>query len=281
VTNGRATSATKSALPCAVARAVAIVPARLGSTRLPRKMLLKESGRFLFEHTVAGVRRSRAIERVVLATDSEEIRAAAQAVGIEALMTSPAHASGTDRVREAFELLLTRGEGPFEVVLNVQGDEPEIAGETLDPLVAAFAEPEIELASLCVPLPSAADALDPSVVKVVRDARGDALYFSRAPIPGLAPTARESDPAPFLRHVGVYAFRPEALREFCALPRGAHEVRESLEQLRWLEAGRRIRVLTASEGSVGIDTPEHYAQFLARERSRTTSSPPPRARSHA
>lgn len=264
-------------------RALAVVPARLGSTRLPRKMLLRESGRYLFEHTVLGVRRARTLERVVLATDSDEILAAARAVGIEALKTSEAHQSGTDRVHEAFQQLAERGEGPFDVVLNVQGDEPEIRGECLDPLIAAFAEAEVRMASLCTPLTDAREAQDPSVVKVVRDQSGDALYFSRAPIPGLAPGTRERSSAPFWRHIGVYAFRPDALREFCSLPRGELEQRESLEQLRWLEAGRRIRVLGASEGSVGIDTPEHYAAFLARERARSspTDSPAPRVRSKA
>lgn len=262
-------------------RALAVIPARLESTRLARKMLLRESGHYLFEHTVRGVRRARTLERVVLATDSEEILAAAGEVGIEAILTSSAHTSGTDRVHEAFERLLERGDGPFDVVLNVQGDEPEIAGETLDPLIAAFAERDVDLATLCTPLPSATEALDPSIVKVVLDAQGNALYFSRAPIPGLAPGASERTPAPFLRHIGVYAFRPDALRRFCDLPRGALEARESLEQLRWLEAGLRIRVLTASQGSVGIDTPEHYAQFLVRERSRSSSSPTRAARSPA
>ncbi len=262
-------------------RALAIVPARLGSTRLPRKMLLRASGRYLFEHTVLGVGRARALERVVLATDSPEIQAAAREVGIEALLTSSAHASGTDRVHEAFEQLLARGEGPFEVVLNVQGDEPEVRGESLDPLVAAFDDADVRLATLCTPLADARAALDPSIVKVVLDRAGDALYFSRAPIPAPAPSARESSPAPFRRHLGVYAFRPDALREFCALPRGALEVRESLEQLRWLEAGRRIRVLETAEGSVGIDTPEHYAEFLAREGSRSSAAAGTVARSKA
>ncbi len=264
-------------------RALAVIPARLGSTRLPRKMLLRESGRYLFEHTVLGVRRARTLERVVLATDSEEIRSAAREVGIEALLTSEAHTSGTDRVHEAFEQLLARGEGPFDVVLNVQGDEPEVRGEGLDPLVAAFEDPDVHMASLYTPLPDPREALDPSVVKVVLDRNGDALYFSRAAIPGLAPTARERQPAPFLRHVGVYAFRPAALREFCSLARGVLEARESLEQLRWLEAGRRIRVLETAEGSVGIDTPEHYARFLTRERARApaTAAPSTPARSKA
>jgi len=240
-------------------------------------MLLRESGCYLFEHTVQGVRRARTLVSVVLATDSGEILAAAREVGVPALLTSPAHASGTDRVHEAFELLTAQGEGPFDVVLNVQGDEPEIAGESLDPLIAAFADQDVHMATLCTPLAEVRAALDPSIVKVVLDQHGDALYFSRAPIPAHAPGGRES--GPWLRHVGVYAFRPDALRRFCALPRGELEARESLEQLRWLEAGLRIRVLVSAEGSLGIDTPEHYAQFLARERARTSSTP--RARSPA
>ena len=250
-------------------RALAIVPARLGSTRLPRKMLLRESGSYLFEHTVRGVRRARTLERVVLATDSEEIRQAARGVELEVVMTSERHQSGTDRVHEAFETLLAQGAGPYDVVLNVQGDEPEVNGATLDPLIAAFADPAVELASLCTPLEEPAAAQDPSVVKVVLARNGDALYFSRAPIPGLSPAFTDRAPGPFLRHIGVYAFRPAALRAFVALPRGTHEVSESLEQLRWLEAGKRIRVLAASEGSVGIDTPAHYQAFLARERARS------------
>lgn len=249
-------------------RALALVPARLGSTRLPRKMLLRESGRYLFEHTLRGVRRSHALERIVLATDSEEIQSAARSVEAEVVMTSERHPSGTDRVHEAFETLLSQGAGPFDVVLNVQGDEPEVNGATLDPLIAAFADPAVEMATLCTPLTDLAAANDASVVKVVLDRNGDALYFSRAPIPGLSPAFTDRAPGPFLRHIGVYAFRPAALRAFVALPRGTHEVTESLEQLRWLEHGRRIRVLAASEGSVGIDTPEHYQAFLARERAR-------------
>jgi len=248
-------------------RALAIVPARLGSTRLPRKMLLAETGSPLFLHTVSGVRRSQRIERIVLATDAEEIRVAAEAVGVEAVLTSSEHLSGTDRVNEALGRVESGAEP--DVVLNVQGDEPEIRGEALDPLIAAFADPEVEMATLATPLHDPEEARDPSVVKVVLDRAGDALYFSRAPIPGLSPAARSRAPGPFLRHIGVYAFRPAALRRFCALPRGRLEELESLEQLRWLEAGRKIRVLGTTEGSVGIDTAEQYARFVERERTRS------------
>lgn len=255
-------------------RAVAIVPARLASTRLPRKMLLRETGRYLFEHTVLNARRSPFLERVVLAADDEEVLAAARSVGIEAVATSPAHPSGTDRVAEAHAELRRRGAGPWDVILNVQGDEPELPLEDIAALVAAFRDPAVEIATLSAPLRDEAEALDPSVVKVVSDRAGDALYFSRAPIPalapGLAPDRAGGSRGPALalarRHVGVYAFRPPALERFCGLPRSALERAESLEQLRWLESGRRMRVVKAERSTVGIDTAEHYALFMARTR---------------
>jgi 3-deoxy-manno-octulosonate cytidylyltransferase (CMP-KDO synthetase) len=242
-----------------------VVPARLGSTRMPRKMLRRDTGAYLFEHTVRNAMRAAAIERVVLATDADEILAAAAEVGIEAIATSPDHPSGTDRVHAAYvELGLA-----YDVVVNVQGDEPELPPADLDLLVGAFADPDVEIATLCAPVATREEALAPSIVKVVRDARGDALYFSRSAIPSFehpSRPSREGAPglAAVLRHVGVYAFRPDALAAFCALPAGALETTESLEQLRWLEAGRRMRVLTAAQVTVGIDTEQDYAAFVAR-----------------
>ena len=246
-------------------RALAIVPARLGSTRMPRKMLRRDTGMCLFEHTVRNSGRASSIERVVLATDADEIVSAAEAAGVEALLTSPEHRSGTDRVFEAYQKL----QGTFDVVVNVQGDEPELPPADLDLLVDAFADESVEMATLCAPIETREDALSASVVKVVRDARGDALYFSRSAIPSFEHPSRPSaDGAPGLaavmRHVGVYAFRPSALAEFCALPPGALETTESLEQLRWLEAGRRIRVLAVARQAPGIDTEQDYAAFVAR-----------------
>jgi len=246
-------------------RALAIVPARLGSTRMPRKMLRRDTGAYLFEHTARNAERARAIARVVLATDADEILAAAREVGIDAIATSPEHPSGTDRVNEAYGKL---GE-TFDVVVNVQGDEPELPPADLDLLVAAFDDPDVEIATLCAPIETREEALAPSVVKVVRDARGDALYFSRSVVPSFEHPSRPPRPgapglAAVLRHVGVYAFRPAALREFCALPVGALETTESLEQLRWLEAGRRLRVLVVARSTPGIDTEQDYAAFVAR-----------------
>jgi 3-deoxy-manno-octulosonate cytidylyltransferase (CMP-KDO synthetase) len=159
------------------------------------------------------------------------------------------------------------------VVVGVQGDEPELAHSDLARLVAAFDDPSVEMATLAAPLSDPAQLAQPSVVKVVIDARGDALYFSRAAIPaqghGAArPVAR--------RHVGVYAFRPDALARFCALPRGVLEVQESLEQLRWLEHGGKLRVVDVAHAPQGIDTPADYDAFVARVRARTSSAGTPR-----
>jgi 3-deoxy-manno-octulosonate cytidylyltransferase (CMP-KDO synthetase) len=260
-----------------MARAVAIIPARLASQRLPRKMLLDETGLPLCVHTARRAASSGALARVVLAADSEEVAAAARAHGIEVVLTPPELASGTDRVHAAYAALAARGEAS-EVVLNVQGDEPELDPAALGPLVAAFADPAVELATLAAPLGSAAEADAPQVVKVIADARGDALYFSRSLVParlppaGTAGASARADAPPWLsvarRHLGVYAFRPAALAEFCALPPGRLERLENLEQLRWLEAGRKIRVLETEHVSLGIDTRADYDAFVARERRR-------------
>jgi 3-deoxy-manno-octulosonate cytidylyltransferase (CMP-KDO synthetase) len=253
-------------------RAVAIVPARLGSQRLPRKMLLDETGLPLFAHTARNVARCPAISRVVVAADSDELLERAGELGIEAVMTSPDHASGTDRVHEAAGTLRQR----FDVIVDVQGDEPELDPGDLERLIGAFTDPGVEAATACGRFANEAQAREPQAVKVVRDARGDALYFSRAAIPHLSGDPRRSYAragAPdwldvVRRHVGVYAFRPDALERFVALPVGALERLENLEQLRWLEAGRRMRVVDAEHVPLGIDTREDYDAFVGRVRSR-------------
>ncbi len=240
-------------------RTIAILPARLASTRLPRKMLLAETGSPLVVHSARNVQGCAAIERVVVATDSPEIVEAAHSAEVEVLLTSAEHPSGTDRVQEALQLI----GADFEVVINVQGDEPDVAAIDLERLAAAFVDAEVDMATLCVPITSESEWRDPSVVKVVCGSSGDALYFSRAPIPA-DDHARAGAQQRRLRHVGVYAFRPAALRRFCALPAGDLETQENLEQLRWLEAGGRLRVLEATHTPRGIDTRDDYEEFVAR-----------------
>lgn len=259
-------------------RALALVPARLDSRRLARKMLLDETGRALVVHTVANALASGVFAHAVVATDSPEILETVRAAGFEARLTRADHESGTARAEEAARAL----GGDFEVVVNVQGDEPELDHGDLARLVAAFAEPELEAATLAGPL-APEDHGRSQVVKVVRDARGDALYFSRAPIPYRAGAdggayARE-DARPWeesaRRHVGVYAFRPAALSAFVALPRGRLEALENLEQLRWVEAGRRMRVVDARHVPLGIDTRADYDAFVRRVAPPRAPSPRP------
>jgi 3-deoxy-manno-octulosonate cytidylyltransferase (CMP-KDO synthetase) len=267
-------------------RAVAIIPARRASVRLPDKMLLAETGAPLVVETARNVARASAIARVAVATDDDEVAAVVRAHGFEAVPTRRDHRSGTDRVHEALTALAAEGGELAGVVVNVQGDEPELAPGDLERLVAAFADPAVELATLAGPLGGPDEAAAPQVVKVVRSREGDALYFSRAPIPHRPEVARTADadrssgaaPASYARedappwsalarrHVGVYAFTPRALAEFCALPPGPLERLENLEQLRWLEAGRRIRVLETDHVPLGIDTRADYDAFVRRAR---------------
>ncbi|MFT5051424.1 MAG: 3-deoxy-manno-octulosonate cytidylyltransferase (CMP-KDO synthetase) [Chlamydiales bacterium] len=251
-------------------RCVAILPARLGSTRLPRKMLLDESGLPLIVHSARNAARCSAFERVVVATDSDEVLAACSAHDVECVLTRADHPSGTDRVQEALEQLQQGGRpGSFDVVVNVQGDEPDVEPDDLTGLCRAFVELKVQVATLCAPIETEQQWRSPHVVKVVRDDHGDALFFSRAAIPD-GSHSRPGAPAPLeaaRRHLGVYAFRPGALARYCALGPSAYEQLESLEQLRWLQAGEKMRVLPATHVPIGIDTPADYEAFVALETS--------------
>ncbi|MEZ6189544.1 MAG: 3-deoxy-manno-octulosonate cytidylyltransferase [Planctomycetota bacterium] len=238
-------------------RTACILPARLEASRLPRKLLLKRSGKYVIQHVHERIQ-GLGVARVVIATDSEEILAAAREFGAEALMTDPGHQSGTDRVAEAARLL---ADDSLELIVNVQGDEPEIDPEHVRRLIEAMEQGD--------PMGTLAEPLDPDdwersqVVKLVRDAAGYALYFSRAPIP--AGALEPGSPVHPLRHVGVYAFRPDFLQAFCKLDPAPLERVERLEQLRALYHGHRIRVaVVEASGARGIDTPEDYERFLAR-----------------
>jgi 3-deoxy-manno-octulosonate cytidylyltransferase (CMP-KDO synthetase) len=242
-------------------RALVIIPARLASTRLPRKLLLKESGKFLLQHVYERAVEASSVDRVVIATDSEEIAEAAGSFGATAIMTSDEHKSGTDRVAEAVREIVGDGEPP-ELVVNVQGDEPELDPLHVDRLVELMAGCEDPMGTLAEPIDDAADLARSQVVKVVVDTLGRAMYFSRAAIPN---GAGVGDNPRALRHIGLYAYRPAFLQGFCALPPAPLERSERLEQLRALFHGHSIRVaVVQSGGARGIDTREDYDVFLAR-----------------
>ena len=235
-------------------RVAVIIPARYGAQRFPGKPLADLAGRPLIAHVVIRARRARGVEVVAVATDDERIARAAREAGAEAILTGPA-ATGTDRVAEAARRLTPRP----DYVVNLQGDEPLIEPEAIETLVDAISAGGVEMATLARPLEP--DELGrPQVVKVVTDLRGDALYFSRAPIPhrragGASALARA--------HVGIYAFTAPFLERFTALAPGRLEAEESLEQLRVLEHGFKIRVAETAYRGFGIDTPEDLERARA------------------
>ena len=239
-------------------RAAAVIPARLASTRLPGKLLLDATGKPLLQHVWERVCRATTLDPVLIAADDERLAAVARGFGARVVMTDPAHPSGSDRVAE----VLAGDALPRDVglVVNVQGDEPEIDPDDLDRLVRRLAAGRAELATLARRLgPDEADVrADPNAVKVVLDDGGRALYFSRAPIPHGAP------PEAAWLHVGVYAWRREALVAFARAPRHALETAERLEQLRALALGMTIAVEPTTHHALGIDTPEDYARFVER-----------------
>jgi 3-deoxy-manno-octulosonate cytidylyltransferase (CMP-KDO synthetase) len=240
-----------------------IIPARLASTRLPRKLLLSETGKPLIQHTYEAASRARRPSGICVATDHEEILRVVQAFGGQAEMTDPRAASGTDRVAE-----VARKMPDVEIIVNVQGDEPEIAGSSIDLAIEMLeSQPAAVMSTLATPIRSRRQLEDPACVKVVFDHRGRALYFSRS----IIPHPREWDdalltaePPLFYQHVGLYAYRREFLLQLAAMPPASLEKVEKLEQLRVLQAGYEILVGVVDEPTFGIDTPADYAAFVAR-----------------
>ena len=236
-----------------------LVPARYASTRLPGKPLADIAGKPMVVRVADRARESGA-DRVVIATDDERVMAAARAHGVEALMTRADHPTGTDRLAEAAALL---GLSPDAIVVNVQGDEPLLEPALIRRMAELLARhADASIATACHPIDDAAEAFNPNVVKVVRDANGYALYFSRAPIPWARDAfaaSREALPEglPILRHYGLYAYRVAFLARFPELAPAPIERFEALEQLRALWHGHRIAVIVAeAELPPGVDTPE-------------------------
>lgn len=232
-----------------MARALGIIPARYASTRFPGKLLAPLSGKPILQHVYERAARARLLDAVWIATDDDRIARAAERFGARAVMTSPDHATGSDRVAEAAALPEARD---VEIVVNVQGDQPLIEPVALDGLVTALAgDPSLGMATLYEPIGSERDLRDPNVVKVVADRRMNALYFSRSTIPHAAGGGATAH----WKHVGVYAFRKSFLFEFGRLERGPLERAESLEQLRVLEAGLPIRLVPSAGSSASVETP--------------------------
>ncbi len=236
-------------------RTIAIIPARYASTRFPAKPLALLGGKMVVQHVYEAV--SKAVERVVVATDDERIYNAVVAFGGEAIMTSSNHRSGTDRCAEAYEKLGCEA----DIVINVQGDEPFIKSEQIETLIGCFANQAIDIATLVKPF-KAEDGIEmlenPNSPKVVLNSAGEALCFSRSVIPYLRGIERTEwlSHHLFYKHIGIYAFRAEVLGKVSQLPQTPLEKAESLEQMRWLESGYKIGVGITDTETIGIDTPE-------------------------
>lgn len=246
-------------------RSTIVIPARLASTRLPRKLLLAETGKPLIQHTYEAASRARQTAGVLVAADCEEIAGVVRGFGGRVELTSPDCASGTDRVAEVAKRLPN-----VDIFVNVQGDEPELSAAAIDLAVDMLeSDPTAVMSTLATPIREREKLLDPACVKVIFDQRQRAIYFSRAPIP-FARTWDDqllvANPAHYFQHIGLYAYRREFLLQLATIPRAPSEQLESLEQLRVLHAGYSIRVGVVDEPTVGIDTPEDYREFVRRSR---------------
>jgi len=236
-------------------KAIGIIPARYASTRFPGKPLVVIQGKTMIRRVYEQASKSTSLGAVVVATDDERIYKEVESFGGKVVMTSAHHKNGTERCVEALE---KQGKDNWDVVVNIQGDEPFIHPEQIDKVVGCFMNKAVQIATLARILDNEKDLHNPSIIKVVRKMNGEALYFSRSPIPfcrdaqGVDSVSRHT----YLKHIGLYAFRTAVIEKLVSLPPSSLEIAESLEQLRWLENGYPIYVDLTQQESLSIDTPE-------------------------
>ena len=240
---------------------IGIIPARYASTRFPGKPLALLGGKPVIQHVYEKV--AAVLEAAYVATDDERIYDIVKSFSGQVVMTRTDHKSGTDRIEEAIEKI----GGEWDVVVNVQGDEPFVAKSQLDTICHCFDDPTTQIATLGKPFESMEAVQNPNSPKIVVDNMGFAMYFSRSVIPYVRGKEKSSwlTHYPFLKHLGIYAYRKDVLRQVTQLPQSSLEIAESLEQLRWLQNGFKIKVGTTDVETVGIDTPqdlERAEEFL-------------------
>jgi 3-deoxy-manno-octulosonate cytidylyltransferase (CMP-KDO synthetase) len=240
-------------------KVLAVIPARYSSTRFAGKVLAKDTGKFLIQHTYERACSAKLPEKVIIAADDEKVVAAARTFGAECVLTSPEHQSGTDRIAEAV------AEMDVEIVINLQGDEPEIDPDNIDYLARLLMDnPDCPMATLSADFQTAEQVADPNIVKVIIGCNDQAIYFSRSPIPYDREKAGVGAVEQYQRHLGIYAYRKQFLLEITSLPQTPLEMIEKLEQLRAIENGYPILVGKVEHTCDGIDTPEQYAEFVRR-----------------
>ena len=240
-------------------KVIAVIPARYSSTRFAGKVLAKDTGKFLIQHTYERACLAKLPEKVIIAADDEKVAAAAETFGAECVLTSPEHQSGTDRIAEAV------ADMDVEIIVNLQGDEPEIDPANIDYLAKMLMDnPDCPMATLAAEFQNAGQVSDPNIVKVIIGRYNKAIYFSRSPIPYDRENSGVGNVKQYLRHIGIYAYRKKFLLEITALPQTPLEKIEKLEQLRAIENGYSILVGKVKHTCDGIDTPEQYAEFVKR-----------------
>lgn len=240
-------------------KVLAVIPARYSSTRFPGKILAKDTGKYLIQHTYERACLAKLPEKVLIAADDEKVVEAAKAFGAEYILTSVEHQSGTDRIAEAVADI------DVEIVVNLQGDEPEIDPANIDYLAKLLIDhPDYPMATLAAEFQSPKLVADPNIVKVILGQNNQAIYFSRSVIPYDRDKSGVGDGKNYLKHVGIYAYRKSFLLEITALPQTPLEKIEKLEQLRAIENGYGILVGKVEHTCDGIDTPEQYAEFVRR-----------------
>ena len=240
---------------------IGIIPARYASTRFPAKALIDINGKTMIQRVVEQTRQAQSLSRVVVATDHETIADHVRSFGGDVVMTGPHHQSGTDRCFEGWQLL----GGNSDYVINIQGDEPFILPQQID-LLASVLDGDVQLATLVKQIEDPLTLHNPNTPKVVLNVQGEALYFSRQAIPYLRGEPMESWllQRPFYKHIGIYAYRTDVLKQITQLPPSSLEKAEALEQLRWLENGYPIRCVITELDSHGIDTPEDLERIKKR-----------------
>lgn len=236
-----------------------VIPARYGSSRLAGKVLAKETGKYLVQHTYERALCAKRVREALIATDDERVMEACRRFGAPCVMTSVSHQSGTDRIAEAV------AHCDCDIVVNLQADEPEIDPDYIDRVAGLLEDnPAAQMATLLAPFDSAADVANPNIVKCVADKNGRALYFSRSVVPYDRQAAGVGPVAQYRRHLGIYAYRRDFLKVFTSLPQSLLEQTEKLEQLRVLENGYTILTAMVEKAWDGVDTPEQYAAFVER-----------------
>jgi 3-deoxy-manno-octulosonate cytidylyltransferase (CMP-KDO synthetase) len=236
-----------------------VIPARFESSRFPGKPLIDLKGKSMIQRVYEGTKKSKLISEVIVATDDARIEAAVKAFGGKVEMTSESHTSGTDRCGE----VLSRNVD-YDIVLNIQGDEPLVSAEQIDQLLSAFDDESVQIATLGIAAVSEEDKQNPNRIKLVKNAKNDALYFSRSAIPNEKNGSNLAKKEyPFMRHIGLYAYRSSVLQELIHLEKTQLEQIESLEQLRWLFHGYSIRIVETTIETPNIDVPEDLEKVLA------------------